>query len=329
MGVAKYWLRPFLIFMPEENWLEVSLIVDGEMAEAVSDILTRYVTGGVVIESTQITKQINGQGRVTGPLRVCGYLPVDENLEDTKQSLLEGLWHLGQIRDMPPVMFEPVADVDWTEIWKQHFHPVPIGKRLLIGPTWIDFDSEARIVIKIDPGMAFGTGTHPTTQLCLEILEDLLLDRGERTQDNLNAMIDIGCGSGILGIAAVKLGVGRVLGVDHDGDAIAAARQNGAINGVGEKLEFYTGSLADIKAGTYSIQSAPLVVVNILAPVIVKMLEAGVSELVEPRGFLVLSGILEEQVGEVEDAVQRSRMRIKDIHQSEDWQALLIEKSAL
>ncbi len=142
-------------------------------------------------------------------------------------------------------------------------------------------------------------------------------------------MIDIGCGSGILGIAAVKLGVGRVLGVDHDGDAIAAARQNGAINGVVEKIEFYTGSLAEIKAGTYSIQSAPLVVVNILAPVIVKMLEAGVSELVEPHGFLVLSGILEEQVGEVEAAVKRSRMWIKDIHQSEDWQALLIEKSAL
>ena len=117
--------------MSDENWLEVSLVVDGEMAEAVSDVLTRYVSGGVVIESTQISDDF-GQGKVTGPLRVCGYLRADENLEDDKQSLLEGLWHLGQIRAIPAVTFEPVADVDWTEIWKQHFHPIPIGKRLMI-----------------------------------------------------------------------------------------------------------------------------------------------------------------------------------------------------
>jgi len=314
--------------MPDENWLEVSLVVDGEMAEAVSDVLTRYVSGGVVIESTQISDDF-GQGKVTGPLRVCGYLRADENLEDDKQSLLEGLWHLGQIRALPAVTFEPVADVDWTEIWKQHFHPIPIGKRLMIGPTWIDFETEGRIVVKIDPGMAFGTGTHPTTQLCLEILEDLLDERGENPQDQLKyqrRMIDVGCGSGILSIAAVKLGVSFVLGVDNDPQAVEVARQNSAINEVGDRLEFYTGSLSEIKAGAHSMQKAPLVTVNILAPVIIKMLDMGLSDLVEPAGNLILSGILEEQVGEVEAAVRGSGMRIRKSRQSGDWLALLVEK---
>jgi ribosomal protein L11 methyltransferase len=315
--------------MLDEHWLEVSLIVDGEMAEAVSDVLTRHVSGGVVIESTQITYETNAQGQVAGPLRVCGYLRADENLENAKQSLLEGLWHLGQIREMPPVTFAPVAEVDWTEVWKQHFHPVPIGKHLLIGPTWIEFESESRVEIKLDPGMAFGTGTHPTTQLCLEILEDLLEEQGGRTQDlpsTLLRMIDVGCGSGILGIAAVKFGVRHVLGVDHDADAIAVARQNGALNGVEKFLELSTGSLSEIKSGAYSIMAAPLVTVNILAPVILKMLESGLSDLVESQGYLVLSGILEGQAGEVETAVQRNGMRIQETRQHGDWIAFLVEK---
>lgn len=314
--------------MPEENWLEVSLVVDGEMAEAVSDLLTRYVSGGVVIESTQISDEF-GQGQVTGPLRVCGYLRANENLEDDKQSLLEGLWHLGQIRALPVVTFEPVADMDWMEIWKQHFHPVPIGKRLIIGPTWIDFETEARIVVKIDPGMAFGTGTHPTTQLCLEILEDLLDEQGQKPGDQLKdhpRMIDVGCGSGILGIAAVKLGASHVLGVDNDPEAVAVARQNSVINDVGEQLELYPGSLSEIKAGAFSMQNAPLVTLNILAPIIIKMLESGLSDLVEPAGNLILSGILAEQAGEVEAAVRRSGLHIKESRGLGDWLALLVEK---
>jgi ribosomal protein L11 methyltransferase len=314
--------------MPVDNWLEVSLVVDGEMAEAVSDVFTRYVSGGVVIESTQISADF-GQGKVTGPLRVCGYIRAGENLENDKQSLLEGLWHLGQIRTLPAVTFEPVADVDWTEIWKQHFHPIPIGKHLMIGPTWIDFESEARIVVKIDPGMAFGTGTHPTTQLCLEILEDLLDVQGEESKEHLKdqrRMIDVGCGSGILGIAAVKLGVSHVLGVDNDPQAVAVARQNSAINDVGENLAFYSGSLSEIKAGIFPMQKAHLVTVNILAPVIIKMLEAGLSDLVEPAGNLILSGILEEQAGEVGAAIRGSGLRIRESRQIGDWLAFLVEK---
>ena len=317
--------------MHAENWLEVSLVVDGEMAEAVSDVMNRYVSGGVVIESTQITNEVNGQGVVSGPLRVCGYLQIDDHLEEVKQNLLEALWHLGQIQPLPAVNFEPVAEVDWTKVWKQHFQPIPIGRRLLISPSWIDIESGQRVVVKIDPGMAFGTGTHPTTQLCLEMLEEMLDEQDFKAQiDNKSPlkMIDVGCGSGILSIAAVKLGVDRVLGVDKDLDAVEVARQNSIINDVGDSSEFHTGSLSEIQSGDFSFQSAPLVVANILAPIVICLLELGLSDLVAPQGRLILSGILEEQAPEVKAALLESKLRLRESRQLGDWLVYLIEHSS-
>ena len=315
--------------MSAEAWLEVSLIVDGEMAEAVSEVLAGFVSGGVVIESTEIADAFNGEGRVVGPLRVCGYLRADDQLDAERQRLEVALWHLGQIQPLPQLEYKPIDEADWSQVWKQHFHPVPIGSRLFIIPNWMEVESGARIVIRINPGMAFGTGTHPTTQLCLEIMEDHLgmAWSESRTGDNSRfTMIDIGCGSGILGIAAAKLGVSHILGVDLDPAAIGIARQNSALNDVGENFELSTGSIAEIKAGAFSIRNAPLVTVNILAPVILKLLEAGLCDLVEAPGSLVLSGILEEHSGEVEAAVRRSGMRMKESRQLGDWMALLVEK---
>jgi len=315
--------------MDTETWIEASLVVDGEMAEAVSEVLARFVSGGVVIESTQITDDVEGEGTVVGPLRVCGYLPVDDLLEEKRQNILVALWHLSQIRPLPELEFKPVAELDWSELWKQHFHPVPIGKRLLIIPTWMDFAAGERIVVKIDPGMAFGTGTHPTTQLCLGILEDLLdplLIGAPAEGKSQQTMIDLGCGSGILGIAAVKLGVSHVLGVDLDPDAVEAARQNSVVNDVGNRLDFFVGSLAEIKAGSFPIKRAPLVVANILAPVIVRLLAAGLNDIVATHGKLILSGILEQQAADVEAAVQASGMHLKGKRQDGDWLALLVEQ---
>ena len=315
--------------MDTETWIEASLVVDGEMAEAVSEVLARFVSGGVVIESTQITDDVEGEGTVVGPLRVCGYLPVDDLLEEKRQKILVALWHLSQIRPLPELEFKPVAELDWSELWKQHFHPVPIGKRLLIIPTWMDFAAGERTVVKIDPGMAFGTGTHPTTQLCLGILEDLLdplLIGAPAEGKSQQTMIDLGCGSGILGIAAVKLGVSYALGVDLDPDAVEAARQNSVVNDVGNRLDFFVGSLAEIKAGSFPIKRAPLVVANILAPIIVRLLAGGLSDIVATHGKLILSGILEEQAVDVEAAVQDSGMHLKEKRQDGDWLALLVEQ---
>ena len=116
--------------MSEETWFEISLEADGEMVEAISEVLARFVTGGVVIESTQIAEEVGGEGRVTGLLRVSGYLQIDDRLEETKQKLQEALWHLGQIRPVPEIEFNPVADLDWSQVWKEHFHPVQIGNGL-------------------------------------------------------------------------------------------------------------------------------------------------------------------------------------------------------
>ena len=162
------------------DWLEVSLEVNGEMAEAVAEVLARFAPNGVVIESTAIQATIGDEGHPVGPLRVCAYLEVDDRIEDTRQRIEESLWYLGRIRELPEPAFKTVGEVNWVEAWKQHYKPVPIGERLIIVPAWLDSPDDDRIPIRIDPGMAFGTGTHPTTQLCLEILDHYLGGQSER-----------------------------------------------------------------------------------------------------------------------------------------------------
>ena len=173
--------------------------------------------------------------------------------------------------------------------------------------------------MRIDPGMAFGTGRHPTTQLCLELVEEAI----QRTSGALEAVIDVGCGSGILSTAAIKLGVRRALGVDVDPEAITASRENAALNGVAAQLEVGLGSLAEIRSGAFSMQRAPLVLANILATVVIRLLDEGLGDLVSPGGALVLSGILEEQSPDVEAALVKHGLLLVDKRQSGDWVALL------
>lgn len=304
------------------------MLVDGEMAEAVAEVLGRYVSGGVVIESTEIVDEVDGAGYPVGKLRVCGYLLVDENLEDNQQHLVQALWYLGRIRSLPDPVFKPIAETNWVESWKEHFHPVTIGDRLVIVPAWLEVEESARLVVRINPGMAFGTGTHPTTQLCLEILEQLLEKKDQLITPELPnlEMIDVGCGSGILSIAGIKLGVKRALGIDVDPDAITAARENAALNKVSNHFELEVGSLVDVNAGKYTIQKAPLVVANILASVLVRLLGEGLGDLLTPGGKLVLSGILTEQEISVTRAVHRSGLELVDRLQQNDWVAFVVSK---
>lgn len=315
-------LRPFI--MNREVWLEASLEADGEMVEAISEVMARYVSGGVVIESTQIIDEKEGERKATGLLRISGYLPVDNQLEDKKQKLLESLWHLGQISPLPEVKFRPIAELDWSEVWKQHFQPVRIGENLVIIPTWLEENHDQRTAIKIDPGMAFGTGTHPTTQLCLEIIAGILEPLDVESRNSIS-VIDIGCGSGILGIAARKLGAGRSLGVDLDVEAVKAAHRNAEINGVKDNLELGIGSLAEIKKGNFSLSAGQVVIANILAPVVIRLLNEGVGELLAPGGKLVLSGILVEQVLDIEQAIQSTGLKFVEKRQMGDWVALVAE----
>jgi ribosomal protein L11 methyltransferase len=304
--------------MAEPTWLEVSMTVDGELAEAVAEVLSRYIPSGVVIESTAVVAGPEDEnGKAVGPLRVCGYLPIDEQLEEMRRRIEEGLWYLGRISPLPAPVFRPFAEVDWVESWKQHYHPIPVGEGLMIVPAWLDPETGGRLPIRIDPGMAFGTGTHPTTQLCLGLTEAYFKRVGGGPM-----VLDIGCGSGILAIAALKLGASHALGVDIDPLAMEASRQNAALNGVESKLELGIGSVAEVQDGRFTLSKGELVFANILAPVLVRLLDQGLGELVCPGGWLILSGILEEQSSDVEKALDRHGLVLIERTQSADWVAL-------
>jgi len=306
------------------NWLEVSLVVNGELAEAVADVLARFAPNGVMTE--QGVKFVNDEdeGTVTGPITVRAYLPVDEHIEETRHKLEESLYYLGMIQPLPAAVFNSIADQNWMEAWKQHYKPITIGKRLVIVPAWLDSPEPGRIAIKIDPGMAFGTGTHPTTQLCLELIEKSLQDLGG---PNLN-VIDVGCGSGILSIAALKLGAASVLGVDIDPESARNSRENADINEIGEELILGVGSVKEILEGKFALRTAQMVVANILAPVIIRLFDSGLADLLEPEGVLILSGILQEQTQSVMDAVQVKGLIMKEKRQMRDWIALAVSRSA-
>lgn len=307
-------------------WLEVSLLVDGEMAEATAEVLGRYVSGGVVIESTDIADDPDGEGHPVGKLRVCGYLPVDESLERNRRSIEEALWYLGRIHPLPDPVFKPIGETNWVESWKNHYHPVLIGERLVVVPAWLENDKPARIEVRIDPGMAFGTGTHPTTQLCLLILEKYLGKSEQMISPEYSGleMIDVGCGSGILSIAGIKMGVENALGIDIDPEAIAAARKNAVVNRVSDRLDLEIGTIENVLAGNCSLRRAPLVVANILAPVLIRLFIEGLGDLLSPGGNLILSGILEDQEAEVIRAVQENGLSLVERLQQEDWVALVV-----
>jgi ribosomal protein L11 methyltransferase len=302
------------------NWLEVSLTVDGELAESVADVFARFAPNGVMTEQGVKYNDAEDAGTPTGPITVRAYLEVNDQLEETRQKLEESLFYLGMIRPLPAPAYKQIADQNWMEAWKQYYKPILIGERLLILPAWMESPNPERIAIKIDPGMAFGTGTHPTTQLCLELMEKVFDER------QMSNVIDVGCGSGILSIAAIKLGAKTVLGVDIDAESIKNSRENADTNGVGEELILGMGSVNEILEGRFAFRKATLVVANILAPVIIRLFDAGLADLIEESGSIVLSGILYEQEQSVIEAGQAKGLRLNERRQIGDWVALTMSR---
>lgn len=303
--------------MVNPRWLEVSLTVDSELAEAISEILSRFSPNGVVNESGVVYNDVEDEGTPLGPIRVYAYLLFDDTLETKRQKIEEALWHLGQIQQIPQPEYRVIEDEDWMSSWKKHYHPILIGRRLLILPAWMEQEDKKRLIIRIDPSMAFGTGTHPSTQLCLELLEYY-------TQRD-KPIIDVGCGSGILSIAALKLGASHALGVDVDAASLRSSRENAAANEVEAQLEVGLGSVKEILRGQYSIRNAPVVVVNILAPVIQRLFDTGLSDLVEEGGTLILAGILQEQAKDILQTAEKYHLEPLDQRFSADWVALAFQ----
>ncbi len=299
------------------KWVEVSIRVRRELAESIADVFSRFAPQGVVIESMETEVDQDGQGRAVGPVRVNAYLPFDAQFEETRRKLEEALWHLGFIQPIPKPEYRTLKDENWTEAWKQHYRPIAIGKRLMVVPAWVEMPEGAREQIRIEPGMAFGTGTHPTTQLCLEILDGFV----RRNNDFLD-VFDIGCGSGILSIAALKLGAGRAFGVDIDAKAIETAEKNAELNQVEDRLKLAVGSVAEMRGGIFEITRAPLVLANVIAPILKKLVFAGLGDLVAPGGVLILSGILEEQLDEMIRVLNAHQFFVREKHQIDDWVSL-------
>ncbi len=298
----------------QQEWLELSLIISGELAEAVSDVLTRFLSDGVVIEKAVAYEHLGEISRLADETRICGYIPVDDKLVETRSAIEQALWHLGNIQSLPEIHYQIIENQNWMEKWKEQYHPIIIGKKLLILPPWLDNPYPQRIPIRIDPNMAFGTGTHPTTQLCLKLTEKYLKPGMD--------VIDIGCGSGILSIAARLLGTHQVLAVDIDPLSVKATQDNAALNGIREGIETGLGSVAEIKQKKYSIQKAEIVLANILAPVIITLMSEGMAELVKPGGNLILSGILDHQANDVTDVVSSYGFMKGRREQIEDWVSL-------
>lgn len=290
------------------EWLEVKLTVEAEAAEAVAEVLSRYAPQGVAIDlgDTSTSEQVT----------VRAYLAHDETLAERQRQVEEGLWHLSQIWPMPEPTFTSIADQDWTASWRETLPVLHLGRRIVIKPSWREYAPKPdvtrtdEIVLELDPGQAFGTGLHPTTQLCLETLETLV-QPGMR-------ILDLGTGTGILALAAAKLASPlEILAVDNDPNAIAVARRNARMNGVSASIRLLHGSLSDV-SGTYD-----LILANILAPVIIEMTQLGLGARLRPEGKLIASGILVEQQADVVVALQQNAMELLSARHISDWVVLV------
>lgn len=287
------------------EWLQVSVTVKNETAEAVAEALSRYVPRGVVIEA-------GPDGWNAGPVIVRAYLPTDDQLKANKRGIEKSLWHLGQIQPVPAPTFRPIAEADWAEEWKKQLKVLHVGQRTIIQPSWLDYTpTPEEIVIRLDPGMAFGTGLHPTTQMCLAALEELVHPQAR--------VLDMGTGSGILAIAAAKLGAEQVLAVDNDPVAVKTARGNVATNGVQETVNLVRGSLADVT------ERYDLIVVNILAKVIVEMTQQGLANRLRPGGTLIAAGVITDQKPQVVTALKQAGLALAGQWQTDDWVCLKAE----
>lgn len=304
----------------DKAWLQVSLTVDNEIAEAVAEVLSRYAENGVVVERGIDYNDAEDIGTPFGPCHVYGYIPMDDEVEDKKAKIAEGLWHLNCISEIPEPDFKYIEDEDWMASWKKFYHPILIGKKMLILPAWAEQTDPDRIAVRIDPSMAFGTGTHPTTQLCLTLAEEYVKPGMD--------VIDVGCGSGILSIGCVLLGAKHALGVDIDDPSMVNSADNARRNGVLDQCEFYKGSVVNILNNECSINHAPLVLANILAPILIMLFGVGMADLVEPGGIICLSGILEDQEQKVREVAESKGLTFIKRCQVKDWVAMAFRKES-
>jgi ribosomal protein L11 methyltransferase len=296
----------------------VSTAVDGELAEVVAELFSRYAPTGVILENLPARKTAQSE-RESDSILVRAFLKADDTLQTKKRKIEEGLGYLSQILPIPNPRYRILTEEDWTESWKANYDPIPIGDRIQIHPAWLPKPATDRILIQLVPGMAFGTGTHPSTQLSLEALERVLLPD--------QSVIDLGCGSGILSIAAAKLGAGKVLALDIDPLAIQLTQENCLLNQVQDRVQVLVGSLASPASSGSARSQADLLLANLLAHTLEKMVSEGLAGSVKPGGILVFSGVLDIQTEPLVQLCEEHGMDLVEQLSMKDWRTLILKKN--
>ncbi len=305
------------------KWLEVACEVPEELSEAASLYLAESSGRGVCVENRAVDVFSESEIRLAPLVIIKSYFDPETDIE----------LKIGEFRDfmlsitstLPGFSFTHpdvnlICDEEWSDSWKAHFRPMKIGRRLMIAPTWEEIaPSDGQIVLRIDPGMAFGTGAHETTRLCLEFLERLM---ESFQKPGKPALLDLGTGSGILAIAAAKLGADHVLALDIDQDALDVAMENIVLN----------DCCASIRLGTTGIEKVEdefdIILANILAEELARM-AAPLSERAREGGYLVLSGILSEKEELVRDSFAGLSLEYLETLRDGEWIALLYGKKGV
>ncbi|MDM5221931.1 50S ribosomal protein L11 methyltransferase [Peribacillus sp. NJ11] len=311
------------------KWSEFAIQTTNEAVEPVSNILHEAGASGVVIEDPlELVKErenvfgeiyhLNPDDYPDEGVVIKAYLPVNSFLGETVDAIKESInnLHLFDI-DLGKnvVSISEVNEEEWATAWKKYYNPVKISERFTIVPTWEDYTpvSSDELIIELDPGMAFGTGTHPTTVMCIQALE--------RTVRPGDLVVDVGTGSGVLSIAAALLDAKRIQSLDLDEVAVQSAIQNVELNNVQDKVSVSKGNLLD---GVN--EQADVVVANILAEVIMRFTD-DVAKVVKPGGYFIASGIIQPKKQDVKDAITGSGFTISETILMEDWVAIIAKRN--
>lgn len=303
------------------RWLELTVQSHPEAVESVSELLSNYTSGGVAIEEPIELIDEGQEYRVLTqqPVKVHAYLPIDGQEEQTRQKIAEGLWHLSSLgpQFVGELSSTIVNEEDWANAWKEFYHVSHIGQRLVIRPSWRDYTPQGdEVVLELDPGMAFGTGLHPTTRMCLEQVE-------LRTRAGMRAL-DVGTGSGILALAAAKLGAQSVYCIDNSSVAVESASANAAVNQLSERIQVVLGTLDDAEAERMAGQY-DLVLANIIARVI-GGIAPQLARVMAPGALLIASGIIEERRHEAEQPLLAAGLRLVERVMIDDWVTLIMAR---
>lgn len=305
------------------NWTEVQIKTNAELEDVISNILYDAGANGLAIEdprdilemmkskgdwdfidSSLINKELDG-------ILIKAYFSESDDLENIIQEIKSRIDNNPElIADENIITINVVDDNDWAESWKKYYKPIRIGKNIIIKPSWEDYKlSEDDIMIELDPGMAFGTGTHETTIMCTEALEKLV------KADDI--VYDIGCGSGILSIVAAKLGASKVVGVDLDELCVKVSNKNIELNNVEDLIEIKNGNLLDVVEG-----KADIIVSNIVAEIIAGMTK-DLKEYLNDNGIFITSGIIIDKIELVEKALLENGFKILDIMKKNEWACII------